>query len=243
MMRVPNHIEGERKFMGWVQSRPLSMPGCKTLDQCIVSKHARDLRDRLGDKWHGPVEALACMVAMVAMLNTRESRAEREPGTIESLDLVSAWGLSSRIKRESVDINESRLLKWARASDWDEFFEHCVTGVRVLKTYRQPFDVISIYRWIRFRADHPDDFAIAAAERFYMWQGMNQDGVVVDAVQHHAPERAPELIAQAIEMLGSQTEVARRCGVSRVYLQLLAKGEKSMSYTLQVALETIVSQK
>ncbi|HET8792086.1 MAG TPA: hypothetical protein VFM75_12835 [Modicisalibacter sp.] len=65
---------------------------------------------------------------------------------------------------------------------------------------------------------------------------------MIDARTQHDPALAPGLVAQAIQSAGSQRELAERCGVSPRYLQLLTKGKKQMSYTLQVTLEAIARE-
>lgn len=62
---------------------------------------------------------------------------------------------------------------------------------------------------------------------------------MIDARAQHAPASAPGLIASAVAVAGTQAEVAARCGVSAEYLRLLASGQRTMSYSLQVTLEQI----
>lgn len=66
---------------------------------------------------------------------------------------------------------------------------------------------------------------------------------MIDARQHHDPAKAPGLVSQAIEAVGTQRELAARIGVTPRYLQLLARGEREMSYTMQVTLEQISNAK
>lgn len=68
---------------------------------------------------------------------------------------------------------------------------------------------------------------------------MRQTGRTPDARELHRPDAGPELVAKAIERLGTQAELAARCDVSREYLRLLANGERQLSYPMQVTLEQI----
>lgn len=63
----------------------------------------------------------------------------------------------------------------------------------------------------------------------------------VDARTHHSPASAPGLVGQAIAAAGSQREVAERAGVTPRYLRMITKGEREMSYSLQVTLEIIAN--
>lgn len=66
--------------------------------------------------------------------------------------------------------------------------------------------------------------------------------IKVDARTHYKPENASDLIKSAIAIkdIGSRAEVARRCGCSDEHLRLVVKGERKLSYGLQVTLEVLV---
>lgn len=66
--------------------------------------------------------------------------------------------------------------------------------------------------------------------------------LIIDATQHHDPAKAPGLVAQAIDVAGSQIALARRTGLSREYLRRLASGDGQMSYGVQVMLEAIIRE-
>lgn len=240
MKDIPEHYPGESEFQQWAGSRSLRLGNCKTLDACIASRPIQDLNSALREHWGAPVEALAVLVGMRAMIHgdwIQESAGKRP-------DMVAAWGLASWDKETSVDINESRFLKWARSDNWDTFFEHSQTAMRVLKAYQKPFNVASIYRWVRFRVENPADFPLTAASQFYHWQYIRSHaGTAPNATTDHTPEAAPGLVQRALNAGYSQAEIARRCGVSREYIRLLAAGKRDMSFAMQVLLEHLASTK
>lgn len=76
---------------------------------------------------------------------------------------------------------------------------------------------------------------------------MNQKHVspgrdLIDARIHYHPDQVPGLIRVALEVAGTQKELAARLGVSGEYLRLLQAGERTISYSLQVALESLARE-
>ncbi|MGM0988538.1 MAG: hypothetical protein ACQEXI_16385 [Pseudomonadota bacterium] len=64
-----------------------------------------------------------------------------------------------------------------------------------------------------------------------------------DAKTEHTPGAGPELVQRALAAGYSQSELARRCGVSREYVRLLGAGKRKMSFAMQVLLEDLASTK
>lgn len=64
---------------------------------------------------------------------------------------------------------------------------------------------------------------------------------MIDARICHDPTLAPGLI-RAIEMIGSQREVAERLGVTPRYLRMVVRRERSADYGLQVMLEQLIDE-
>jgi|GEM_PF-1579572 DNA-binding transcriptional regulator YdaS (Cro superfamily) len=64
---------------------------------------------------------------------------------------------------------------------------------------------------------------------------------MIDARIHHDPAIAPGLITQATKAAGSQKELAERLGVTPRTIRQLSRRERDMSYTMQVALEQIIT--
>ena len=62
----------------------------------------------------------------------------------------------------------------------------------------------------------------------------------IDARTRHAPGQAQRLVRRAIKVAGTQKELAARLGVTRDGLLKLQKGDRRMSYSVQVALEQII---
>ncbi len=62
---------------------------------------------------------------------------------------------------------------------------------------------------------------------------------MIDARVNYTPEKAGELIRQAEKAAGSKTVLAERVGMTRQYLNAILRGDKKMSYGLQVMLECI----
>lgn len=65
--------------------------------------------------------------------------------------------------------------------------------------------------------------------------------MTVNAVTHHKPEMAAELIDKAVAAVGgTQAELSRRLGLSRQTIYFTRRGDVEMSYTLQLALESVI---
>ncbi|WP_438455328.1 helix-turn-helix domain-containing protein [Vreelandella venusta] len=67
---------------------------------------------------------------------------------------------------------------------------------------------------------------------------------MIDAEKYHDTTKAKELIAQALtSCAGSKPELARRMGMTRQYINAVLRGDKAMSYGMQVMLEQIAKEK
>ena len=66
---------------------------------------------------------------------------------------------------------------------------------------------------------------------------------MIDARIHHRPGQAQRLILRALEVTGSQKELAARLGLTPRHIMRLKQGQSPMDYTLQVALEQISEAK
>lgn len=64
----------------------------------------------------------------------------------------------------------------------------------------------------------------------------------IDARHYHDPALAPGLITRAIELIGSQKEVAERLGVTPRYLRMVVSRERSADYGMQVMLERLIDE-
>jgi len=65
---------------------------------------------------------------------------------------------------------------------------------------------------------------------------------MIYAREHHDPALAPSLIARAIELIGSQREVAERLGVTPRYLRMVSGRERNADYGMQVMLERLIDE-
>jgi plasmid maintenance system antidote protein VapI len=62
---------------------------------------------------------------------------------------------------------------------------------------------------------------------------------MIDARVNYEPNKANDLINKAEIIAGNKTELAERVGMTRQYLNAILRGDKKMSYGLQVMLEAI----
>lgn len=65
---------------------------------------------------------------------------------------------------------------------------------------------------------------------------------MIDARKYHDPDSAPGLIERAIQVVGTQKELAERLGVVRHTLYYIQTGNHAMSYGMQVMLEGVVAE-
>lgn len=65
---------------------------------------------------------------------------------------------------------------------------------------------------------------------------------MIDARHYHDPASVPGLVDRAIELVGSQKEVAERIGVTPRYLRMVAARERHSDYGMQVMLERLIDE-
>lgn len=63
--------------------------------------------------------------------------------------------------------------------------------------------------------------------------------MLVNAALKHDPSLGPELVRKARAVCGGQQSLADRIGVSRDYLRRVEKGQRNMSFGIQLALEEL----
>lgn len=66
---------------------------------------------------------------------------------------------------------------------------------------------------------------------------------MIDADKFYDKTKAKELITEALaSCAGSKPELARRMGMTRQYINVVLRGDKTMSYGMQVMLEQIAKE-
>lgn len=64
---------------------------------------------------------------------------------------------------------------------------------------------------------------------------------MIDARKYYDPDRATYLIERAIQVVGTQNELAARLGVRRQTVHYIRTGRHAMSYGMQVMLEGVIA--
>lgn len=222
-------------FVTWAQQ---ARPGLTTLQQALCHPQREALQAVLGE--HGanaPEEAIVTLLACVGQLQEKSPVLERHYRQT-GVDFVAVWALASPLRETSKDPNEQRFLTWATAQTWEAFFEASVIGVRVLMTYRRPFDLRSLYRWVMCRAENPQQFDTLARDSFATWQAPADWLPDVDASRHdHAHCRA--IIDELLHQGWERQALSERLGITPQYLGLITREKRSASYGLQVCLELL----
>ncbi len=161
MQEPPNRYPGTENYLYWAYKTRPRPSAHKTLNASLASQDTQALKRALDGFWDAPPSALAVLARLQTMVDPAQIREPELP------DLIVAWGRVSRDKPSGMDINEARFRHWASAGTWEDFFEHSVTAIRLLNSYNQPFDVGSLYRWVRYRCEHPLQFHLAVSTAFY----------------------------------------------------------------------------
>lgn len=63
---------------------------------------------------------------------------------------------------------------------------------------------------------------------------------MIDARENYDSKLAPGLIRKAVDACKTKTELAARLGMTPQYINAILRGEKTMSYGMQVMLECII---
>ncbi|MEF3062592.1 hypothetical protein V4C85_22315 [Ralstonia solanacearum] len=182
---------GRDLYLRWVeQNSERRWPKFATLDEACWSGPAFELHTALAAAWpltpddDGDVkaaedahaEALGWLagVTCFAMKQPRILATDRvAPGLLE------AWAKRAPNRRDGrqIDINESRFLRWLKATDWSAFYAETMTALQVVRG--AVIDAGSLYDMARMRADsiiqHSDAFSRSAAFTFYEAQQLHHD--------------------------------------------------------------------
>lgn len=225
-------------FVAWVQTQEVKLDGLVSFDAAVKHPLTADLAATMSEIQPSlPIEALALLVTSAAQLQAKSPVLDRHYRST-GVDFVAVWALASPVRVASTDPNEQRFYRWARAESWENLYEAGVIGVRVLMTYRRPFDLRTLFNWVAFRASEPASFSQAAEDSFSVWQTPVDWVPEVDASRHdsgHCRAIVEELLAEGWK----RESLAERLGVTPQYLGLITRQQRSASYGLQVALELL----
>lgn len=226
-------------FINWAKNQPdAGLEGLESLDAALSHPQVEALSTKLAEEGAPlPMEAVATLVASLAQLQQKSPVLEKHYRS-SGVDFVAVWALASPLRRASEDPNEARFRRWAGAEDWETFFGATIIGVRVLITYRRPFDLVTLFRWVALRSTTPRDFPSAASDAFTTWQAPADWVPEINAARHD-PEHCRALIREMLDAGWKRADLGDRLGVTPQYLGLITKGKRSSSYGLQVSLELL----
>lgn len=152
----------ESAYLEW--ARETRLPHIIGVEACLIRPEAQALHQGLSAAgWAPSAEPLATLVGMRAFLQSYRHRGA-------SAGFVAAWAQASRQKASSVDINESRFVKWAQAEDWDAFLDHSITGARVILAAGHKVDLGAFCNCVRARDEDAREFGLEALSEFYSLQ-------------------------------------------------------------------------
>ncbi|MHA6887229.1 hypothetical protein [Ralstonia pseudosolanacearum] len=174
---------GRDLYLRWVaQNSKRQWPKFATIEAACLSEPALELHAALADAWpltaddYGDIapaeDARAVALGWLAGISCAAMRrAPRLATRGSAAGFLVAWAKRAPNLRESrrIDINESRFLRWVKASDWSAFYAETITMLPLL--HDATIDAGSLYDIARMRADsivrHSDAFSLGAASMFY----------------------------------------------------------------------------
>ncbi|OAI65263.1 hypothetical protein RSP795_01410 [Ralstonia solanacearum] len=185
------HQPGRELYLRWVEENSQRRwPKCATIEEACWSGPAFELHTALVEAWpltpddEGDL-TLAETTRPIAFgwLAGATCFALRRPHFLATKgggrSLLKAWAEQAPNRRESrrIDINESRFLRWLKATDWSAFYAETMAALLVVRGVI--IDAGSLYDIARMRADsiiqHSNAFSRSAAFTFYEAQPLHHD--------------------------------------------------------------------
>lgn len=237
MHTMPNHT-GSEALVNWSMNNNLSLKGLDSLEMGLQHPMLGSLHEALSKADpNAALEDSAVLLACIAQLKAKSPVLERHYQKT-GVDFVATWALASPMRNGSLDPNEKRFINWAEATTVSSFFLATVIGVRVLMTYRRPFDLRTLFLWLLARRNDSEEFGNSAKDCFSTWRAPADWMPTVDASRHD-PAHCLALINELVGNGWGREELASRIGVTSQYLGLVMRERRSPSYGVQLALELL----
>lgn len=237
MPKILTHNSSDA-LVSWAQQSPVSLSETSSLEKALRTPLSNQLQQALADAGQQICQnGTATLIACIAQLQAKSPDVERH-FLKTGVDFVAAWALASPMRETELDPNAKRFMEWAEAKSWERFFNATVIGVRVLMTYRRPFDLRSLNDWVMTKASAGASFEQMAKESFSTWQAPADWIPEVDASRHDAAH-CRAIIAELLNGEWGKKDLSKRIGISQQYLGLLERGQRSASYGLQLTLELL----
>lgn len=159
------------------------------MDESIIefaAKNAQFRKSRAAIKHAEDISGVALVVAGIAQeaeylspaslvfLKLAAHAVKTNPSSVEFVDF---WAGKSRHVENSVDINESRFLRFAYSETWDDLIEHGLTGVRLHSNHelnlKSLYHVIQTFENDQIKRDNGlpvfanESFKVNLSSRFY----------------------------------------------------------------------------